>query len=168
MMGGVIEVQSTLGAGSRFILTLPCQPGPEPVAMPQSVPVDPAPEVPGHPMEVLVAEDEEVSWFFIKQVLSKQKMKVIRAKDGREAVELCKKHQGIDVVLMDINMPEMNGYEALAEIRKLNPGLPVIAQTAYALSEVLKRLKDSFYDYVTKPIDRKLLLEKILAATGRS
>jgi CheY-like chemotaxis protein len=69
----------------------------------------------------------------------------MRAVNGREAVELCKTNDNINLVLMDIKMPEMNGYEAREEIRRFKPGLPVIAQTAYALPADVERLKKSFF-----------------------
>jgi len=109
---------------------------------------------------ILVAEDEEANWLYLEQVLSLQKRNVIRAANGREAVDLCRV-KPVDLVLMDIKMPVMNGFEALEEIRKLKPDLPVIAQTAYALPNDVERLKKSFDDFITKPIDRNLLAEKI-------
>jgi signal transduction histidine kinase/CheY-like chemotaxis protein len=112
---------------------------------------------------ILVAEDEDINWFLLNQILSVKNFKLIRAVNGREAVELCRKNDNIELVLMDIKMPEMNGYEAREEIRRFKPALPVIAQTAYALPSDVERLKSSFSDYITKPINRHLLIEKIAA-----
>ena len=113
------------------------------------------------------AEDEDINWLLLDQILSPNNYKLIRAQNGREAVNLCLENDNIDLVLMDIKMQEMNGYEALEEIRQFKPSLPVIAQTAYALPSDLERLKKSFTDYVTKPVNRHLLLEKITAATTK-
>jgi signal transduction histidine kinase/CheY-like chemotaxis protein len=159
LMGGSIKVESDTGKGSEFIITLPLQyPGkrkPEikvkPVAM----------NVSGKKNLILVAEDEEINWLLLNQILTSGNYLPMRAVNGREAVELCRTNDNIDLVLMDIKMPEMNGYEAREEIRRFKPGLPIIAQTAYALPADIERLKKSFSDYITKPINRHLLMEKI-------
>ncbi len=162
LMGGKIAVQTEAGQGSEFIVSFPLQ-------LPQitNVPLKAAPlaakDNTGENI-ILVAEDEDINWFLLNQMLSAYKFRLLRAVNGREAVELCRTNDSINLVLMDIKMPEMNGYEALDEIRRFKPSLPVIAQTAYALPSDVERLKKSFSDYVTKPINRHLLMEKISAA----
>ena len=108
---------------------------------------------------VLITEDEEVSFFYLKTLLQKADAKVIRAKNGKEAVEIISKHKGeIDLILMDLNMPVMDGYEAMRIIKTLHPAIPIIAQTAYTLNNDRHRcLKAGFNDYIAKPINRVAL-----------
>ena len=112
---------------------------------------------------VLITEDEEVNFFYLKTLLKKTEARVIRAKNGKEAVDLISEHQGeIDLVLMDINMPVMDGYEAMRIIKALYPGIPIIAQTAYTLNnDRHKCLQAGFNDYIAKPINRVALFRMV-------
>lgn len=160
LLGGKIEVASEPGKGSEFRVTLPFLFAKEGVSVKSTAeaPVS----APTHDEKlVLVAEDEDINWLYMSHVLAQHNIKSIRAENGRKAVELCMEKNEIDLVLMDIRMPEMNGYEALDEIRKLKPALPVMAQTAYALPSDIQKIKTVFDDYITKPINRDLLLLKI-------
>jgi CheY-like chemotaxis protein len=87
---------------------------------------------------------------------------IIRAVNGVEAVKLCRSNPDIDLVLMDIKMPELDGYAATAQIKEFNPGLPIIAQTAYS-TEVnkIKALECGCSDFICKPINKKMLFTKI-------
>jgi len=111
---------------------------------------------------ILIAEDEDVNFRFLEAVLQKTQTQILRAKTGKEAVELCKNIGKIDLVLMDIKMPEMNGFEATKIIKKMRPDLPVIAQTAFAAQDEQVRCQQAGCDdIITKPIDIKLLLRKL-------
>ena len=112
---------------------------------------------------VLITEDEEVNFFYLKTLLKKTEARVIRAKNGKEAVDLISEHQGeIDLVLMDINMPVMDGYEAMRIIKALYPSIPIIAQTAYTLNnDRHKCLQAGFNDYLAKPINRVALFRMV-------
>lgn len=116
-------------------------------------------------VKILVAEDEEVNYIYLQTILKfskSRKFEVIHAKNGKEAVEMCNEVSNIDLVLMDIKMPVMNGYEATIEIKKNYPKLPIIAQTAFASSTDRKLALDVGCDeYISKPIDRLLLLNMI-------
>ena len=112
---------------------------------------------------VLITEDEEVNFFYLKTIFKKTEAKIIRAKNGKEAVEIISKHKGdIDLVLMDLNMPVMDGYEAMRIIKSRHPDIPIIAQTAYTLTEDRhKCMKAGFNDYISKPINRAALFRLV-------
>jgi PAS domain S-box-containing protein len=111
----------------------------------------------------LVVEDERTNYNLLMIMLRPTKANLIWAKDGHEAVELMQAHKdSVDLVLMDIRLPILNGYDATRMIKKINPVVPVIAQTAYAMDvEIGKAMEAGCDDYITKPIDRLLLLDKI-------
>ncbi len=112
--------------------------------------------------KILIAEDEKTNYLFLEALLKRTQVELIWAENGKVAIEAVQNNQDIDLVLMDIKMPEMNGYEATYEIKKLKPELPIIAQTAYALAgEKEKILGAGCDDYLSKPIMGKVLLEKI-------
>jgi len=111
---------------------------------------------------ILVAEDEEYNMMYINVLFSKTNYKIIEANNGKEALSLFKKNPKINVVLMDIQMPVMNGNEAMKEIKKINPSVPIIALSAFAMeSDKEEALKKGFDFYISKPIDKKLLFETI-------
>ncbi len=110
----------------------------------------------------LIAEDDEISQELLSIVLRSVSNELLIAGNGKEAVELSRMHPDIDVILMDIQMPVMNGYEATAEIRKENKEVIIIAQTAFALSDYEDRaLKAGCNAYLTKPINKDKLLDLI-------
>ena len=93
-------------------------------------------------------------------MLKATKVNLLHAWDGSEAVEVVKSHPNISLVLMDIKMPIMDGYEATRQIKQIRPELPVIAQTAYALSQERKQALEAGCDnYITKPIDKELFMK---------
>lgn len=109
---------------------------------------------------ILVAEDVDTSNMFYKAALSKTGADVIWTENGKEAVEQCQKQKQIDLVLMDINMPEMNGLEATKAIKEIRPEIPVIVQTAYLLSkEREKSFEVGADDFIAKPVTYQKLLE---------
>lgn len=111
---------------------------------------------------ILVAEDEEVNYKFLETVLQDTQAKVIHAENGLQVIDLIKSINKIDLILMDIKMPVMNGYEATREVKKINPSIPVIAQTAFSMKDDKDKCEDAGCDdYVSKPIDIKALLIKI-------
>jgi two-component system cell cycle response regulator DivK len=112
---------------------------------------------------VLITEDEEVNFFYLKTLLQKAKAKVIRAKNGKEAVDIITRHKGaIDLILMDLNMPVMDGYEAMRIIKSRHPSIPIIAQTAYTMNNDRHRcLEAGFNDYIAKPINRLALYRMV-------
>lgn len=161
LMGGTLWVTSGENRGSTFYFTLP-----ENILTFAEVPVV-AQQLP-KPMRgfngstILVAEDVISNFNMIQIMLQKADVTLLYAEDGQQAVQLCRDHNQIDLVLMDIQMPEMNGYEATREIRKFRPDLPIVALTAYAFEEdKLRVLKAGCNDFLTKPIDKTGLFTKL-------
>jgi CheY-like chemotaxis protein len=108
---------------------------------------------------ILIVEDDEISLEFLKELFEPYKVRIFTAYNGREALELCKKESSISLVLMDVQLPLMNGKDAMKEIKKMRPDLPVIAQTAFAMSGDKERyLNDGFDNYISKPINVQELI----------
>ena len=107
---------------------------------------------------ILIAEDDNINFLLIEKIVKSFNFKIIRANDGAEAVELCKKNPEIDLILMDIKMPNLNGYEAFSEIRKFNATIPIIAQTSYTFEDEINKIKElGFTDFISKPIEKERL-----------
>jgi PAS domain S-box-containing protein len=160
LMKGEIGLSSEPGKGSKFFFTIPYHP----VKSAPSQGVQKTVVSKEHNFEgnvVLVVEDDEINYRFLEIVIHKTKAKVLRAINGQEAIDIALKHD-IDLVLMDIQIPVLDGYQATREIKKIRPNLPVVAQTAHALAEEKARCMDSGADdYLAKPISRKDLLLKM-------
>ncbi len=108
---------------------------------------------------VLIVEDMQSSYEYLHVVLTKLGLKTLWAENGKIAIEICKKNNEIDLVLMDINMPVMNGFDATKTIKKIKPNLPIIAQTAYAIQgDTEKSLEAGCNDYISKPIRKGALI----------
>lgn len=113
-------------------------------------------------LTILIAEDEESNFIYLKEVLDSQNMEVLHANNGKDAVEQCADNKEIDLVLMDINMPILNGLEATRQIKKINPQLPIIAQTAYTSPEDIAKTREAGCDgFLSKPINRRELFHWI-------
>lgn len=112
--------------------------------------------------KILVAEDEETNFLFLKALLRKTNVTLEWVKTGLKAIEYVKEHNDTDLILMDMRMPDMDGLTASVEIKKIAPDIIIIAQTAYALAgEREKILNAGCDDYVSKPISGRQLLEMI-------
>ncbi|MEA3317177.1 MAG: response regulator [Bacteroidota bacterium] len=110
---------------------------------------------------ILIAEDLDMNYIFLSEALKTTGINIIRAKDGKEAIDICKSEENINLVLMDINMPNINGFEA-AEIIKKEKNIPIIAQTALDIAEAKEKSKKAGCDdVILKPIKLKLFLEKL-------
>ena len=108
---------------------------------------------------ILLVEDEETNIILIQEFLSITSINIDVSKNGKNALEKIEAGEKYDMILMDIKMPIMNGLEATIAIKKINKDIPVVAQTAYALSEEKEQALDSGCDdYITKPIRRDDLI----------
>lgn len=111
---------------------------------------------------VLIVEDEEINFYYLRESLEETNVKLIYADNGYAAIDICKSNPKIDLVLMDIKMPLMNGYDATSKIKAIRPYVPIIAQTAYALSGERKRSIDAGCDgYISKPIMPGILISTL-------
>ena len=113
-------------------------------------------------MRILIVEDDPVSVLLIEEMVEEFRREVLIAINGIEAIESCRKNPDIDLVLMDIKMSEMDGYEATMQIRVFNKEVIIIAQTAYALvGDKEIALEAGCNDYISKPINKDKLLTMI-------
>ena len=118
-------------------------------------------------MTILVVEDEEINWLYLNEIL-KNRVRVLRAVSGKEAIELVKQNPGIDIILMDIKLPDINGLELTRIIKSMNSRIKVIAQTAYALSGDRESvIAAGCSGYISKPVNRDELLNLILAYSDK-
>jgi hypothetical protein len=149
MLGGTIGIDSVEGKGTTFKFTLPYNP-----------PGRNEPAMTSPSMLVLIAEDDNITRILFKKILKDKDVKILYAHNGQEAVDLAKHHPEINLVLMDIKMPLLNGCEATRQIKKLRPDLPVIAQSAFTASEDCEKAIQAGCDrFIKKPISKKELLD---------
>ena len=111
---------------------------------------------------ILIVEDDEINTLYFEEILTNYDLDYILSKTGEEAVKEIKTNKNIDLVLMDIKLPNMDGYTATKEIKQFNPDIPIIAQTAHAMLEDKENaLNAGCDDYITKPIFEKDLIEML-------
>jgi len=107
---------------------------------------------------ILLVEDQKYNLLVLTKLIERMGISVIQAENGQEAVDICKGDKELDLVLMDLKMPVMDGYHAMVEIKKLRPGIRIVAETAYALAgDDKKIIAAGFDDYLPKPITKESL-----------
>jgi PAS domain S-box-containing protein len=161
MLGGKIRVESRKGSGSMFIFTLPFTPDVSMSAQDRDTTGNSVIPQETHPgLTILVAEDDELSRLLLKKSLTGENIRILCALSGTEAVEMVELHPEIDLVLMDIKMPQLNGYDATRLIKQKRPELAVIAQTAFSMADERRKAREAGCDgFIVKPVKKKELLE---------
>lgn len=156
LLNGRIWLESQKNRGSTFSFTLPFSQVAETT---EHAPLIASSEYNWMDKTILIAEDEPANFFYIQEVLKKTNASVLKAQNGLEAVQVMQENEHVDLVIMDLKMPVMNGYDATKKIREFNKEVPIISQTAYAMNEEKENaLKTGLNDYITKPIKPEKLL----------
>jgi CheY-like chemotaxis protein len=159
-IGGKVSLESEPGAGSCFFFSVMMKKETE-----SSNARTPGADSPNNISlsTILVAEDDDTNFYYLNALITRETgAKVLYASNGREAIELFRTNQDIQLILMDMKMPEIDGFEATRQIKLINPKVKIIAITAYAMSGDEERTIAAGCDgYLSKPINKKSLLEKI-------
>ncbi|WP_106827876.1 ABC transporter substrate binding protein [Parabacteroides pacaensis] len=169
---GSIDVTSQVGVGSRFTVKIPYMSQPishqtnkiiestnnKSIKM-ETMTTEPTKN---NRVTILIAEDEESNYLLLKTILQKR-CNLFRARTGVEAIKIYNEHPEIDMILMDIKMPEMNGIDTVKEIRKVSQDIPIVMQSAYVFDSDMEKAKEAGASgFLTKPISVKILKETIL------
>lgn len=155
LLGGSIWVESEPGKGSTFHFKIPLE---KIYRKRQRIDVE---QIDWSDKVILIAEDKEINFEIVKETLADTNAVIIWAKNGAQAVDYVKENK-VDLVLMDIQMPVLDGYEATQQIKEINEDIPVIAQTAYAMPEDSEKyIEAGCSDYIAKPISLEIFIDKI-------
>ncbi|WP_169306910.1 response regulator [Pedobacter polaris] len=158
LLDGTIDVKSTPGVGSKFSFTIPLKYDESEVdfcAIENTSKIN----ISGN-QSILIAEDDDINFMLLQRILQLKNYKILRAVNGKEAVEICEANKNIDLIFMDIKMPIMDGFEAFRLIRAFNQHIPIIANTAYSSIEDKEKInKAGFTNYVSKPLNKDQIFD---------
>ncbi len=159
LLGGEIRVESEQGRGAAFFFNLPFEETCRETNLPEYLIIK-APVL-NKPV-ILIAEDDESNRFYLEKIINTESISVFLAVNGREAVELCRAHPEISMVLMDLKMPVMDGLEATREIKAFRADLPVIVSTAFAMeADKEKAIEAGCDEFLAKPVSKTALLNTL-------
>ncbi len=160
LLGGTIRVESTEGKGSTFLFEMP-------IAISNNIKPDKHKQVHSSAPDfsdkyILIAEDEESNYILLETLIKKTGAKIKWVKNGKDAFDFVKSSKNTDMIIMDIKMPVMNGYDAISRIKQLQPNVPILVQTAFAMADDVKNAEISGCDgFISKPISKDKLYNEI-------
>jgi len=158
-LGGNIRLNSEVNKGSTFYFTLPLDINNQPVEK-KTKEIIQNQQYHWEGKTILIVEDEISNYKYLEMLLKNKGLNILHTTDGKETIEICKKRKAIDLILLDIKMPVLDGIEATKIIRTFNPDIPIIAQTAFAMPEDKELiLKSGCNDYLSKPIKTNKLIK---------
>jgi CheY-like chemotaxis protein len=159
LLGGEIKLAKSSPTGTKIVFTIPYKPDVQIVVAGDQA----SGKLKGNiPKLFLIAEDDESNYLYLQEIFEGNNIKIIRALNGHQTIEICKNNDMIDLILMDIKMPEMDGFEATRAIRKTNSSIPIIAQTAYAMPDEREQaMQAGCNEYIAKPFKKEELLNLV-------